>query len=497
MEYGAEYEVVSMSSSSVTVVLPTDEAGRLLTMPETPALVRSASCSIGGSMQSLVRVVIYGENLPVGETLSVKVKEVGSTGSPTGSEIALPSTTIATTTSTEQIQIETYKVTNPTLKFGKTYELTSLTISDTTSFILDDSVRFSIRRETVRVTSASCTTSNPNWTIVSVEGSGFIQDETYILTLSGKPASNPHSPEIHNTTIYVVASSSTEAQSTPVPLSSISESSLLFGHTYTITLITYQSVKGIVEDTPSFTTRFTPTLKSVLCTLKVGDAKTAEVSISGSNVPDGEYRLILKNKVSSKETVLKIEIVDSESKLEVEIFSSSDIEYGAKYEVMSLSRNSLTVTLPSEGADRLMKVPGVPARIRSASCSVGGLKQTLVEVVICGENLPVRNALTVKVKEVGSTGSLIESEIALPSTTITSNTSTEPIQIEIYEVTSLTLKFGKTYSSVRKPPVFRNPQRVLEKPQPDDLHHNKALYPFLHTNLQFSHLFEKINHKQS
>ncbi|KAK2950378.1 hypothetical protein BLNAU_14713 [Blattamonas nauphoetae] len=442
LEYGGKYEVVSLLSSSVTVALPTDETDRKLEVP-VAALVRSASCLVGGTMDKFVKVVICGENLPIGKTLSVKVKEVESTGSLIGSEIALPDATIASNTNTEQIEIEVYKATEPCLKYGKTYELTSLTITGTLPFILDESVRFSVPIEPVRVTSALCTKEDTNWTVVSVKGSGLIKDETYTLTLSGTPT-DTLLLDVHDTTISVVASSPTEAKSLPLPLSSTSESSLLFGHKYTITAITNGSVTGIVEDTPSFITRSTPILKSVLCTLKVGDAKTAEVSISGSNVPDGEYRLILKNKVSSKEAVLKIEIVDSEGKVEVEIFSSSTLEYGAKYEVLSLSSNSLTVTLPTEEAYRLLTMPGVPARVRSASCSVGGEKDKFVEVVICGGNLPVGNTLTVKVKEVTS-GSTTGSEIGLASTPITTTTSTEPIVIEVYDVTNPFLEYGKTY----------------------------------------------------
>ncbi|KAK2946863.1 hypothetical protein BLNAU_18242 [Blattamonas nauphoetae] len=315
--------------------------------------------------------------------------------------------------------------------FGKEYEVVGISakIGEKKFPTHFSPILLKMPNEPVQVEKAECSTDQPTTTIVSVEGSRLIEDETYTLTLSGTPT-DPHLLDVHTTAISVVASSSTKAKSAPLPLSSTSSSSLLFDHKYTITAITNGSETGIIVGTPSFTTRSTPTLKSVLCTLKVGDAKTAEVSISGSNVPDGEYRLILKNIVSSKETVLKLNCMNSEGKVEVEIFSSSTLEYGANYEVLSLSSSSVTVVLPTELTNRLLTMPGVPARVRSVSCVLTEDLKTHVEVVICGENLPVGETLTGKVKEVDpSSGSTTGSEIALPSTTIASTTNTEPIEI--------------------------------------------------------------------
>ncbi|KAK2947044.1 hypothetical protein BLNAU_18046 [Blattamonas nauphoetae] len=53
------------------------------------------------------------------------------------------------------------------------------------------------------------------------------------------------------------------------------------------------------------------------------------------------------------------------------------------------------------------------------------------------------------------------------------------------------------HSGVRNPHAFRNPQRGSKKPQPNDLHHNLTLSPFVHIILYFSHIFEKIYRKQS
>ncbi|KAK2944312.1 hypothetical protein BLNAU_20757 [Blattamonas nauphoetae] len=107
--------------------------------------------------------------------------------------------------------------------------------------------------EPVRVKKAECSTDQPTTTIVRIEGSGLIEYETYTLTLRGTPTTDPLSLNVQNTTISVVALLPTEAKSTPLPLSSTSESSLLFGHTYTITAITNGSVTGIVENNPYFT----------------------------------------------------------------------------------------------------------------------------------------------------------------------------------------------------------------------------------------------------
>ncbi|KAK2944313.1 hypothetical protein BLNAU_20758 [Blattamonas nauphoetae] len=448
LEYGAEYEVMSLSSSSVTVALPTDATKRLVDVPA-PSRVRSATCLVGGEMKRLVEVVICGENLPVGETLSVKVKEVGSTGSTLGSEIALPSTTIGSKTRTEGISIEVYEAEELLVEYGKTFELTSLTISGTTSWILDECVRFSVPCEPVRVTSASCTKVDVDKTVVSVDGSGFVLGEFYTVSVSGHPIGSPSTPSssLHNTSFVVVASSAKKAGSSALQLHASEGSELKFSYSYSIVGMTNgtESEDGVIEG-GQFKTPTQASLTSISCDLKDGDPKTVELSISGSDIPDGEYRLVLKDEVSTKETVLKISFVNSEGRMDIEIFSTSELEYGAEYEVMSLSSSSVTVVLQTDATARLMKVPGVPARIQSVSCVLTEDLKTHVEVEICGENLPVGKELTVKVKEVDpSSGSLIGSEIALASTPIASTTQSEPIEIEVYDVSNPCLKYGKTY----------------------------------------------------
>ncbi|KAK2954110.1 hypothetical protein BLNAU_10927 [Blattamonas nauphoetae] len=290
MEYEAKYEVTRLFNSLVTVALPKEATDRSLTMPDTPARVMSASCELSGELKTFAKIVISGENLPSGKTLSVKVKQVDATGSLIGSVIELAETEIASDTmNTKPIEMKVFEVNELCLEYGKTYELISLTISDTASTILDESVRFSVPCAPVRITSASSTDTNPNWTVVTVGGSGLIKDETYTLTLSGKSTTNPGSLDVHGTTIAVVASSPTEAKSAPLPLSSTTESSLLFGHTYTITAITNGTLNGIIIGTPSFTTHSAPAQPSLItanCVLDESLTK-AVLNLEGSDV-DGE-----------------------------------------------------------------------------------------------------------------------------------------------------------------------------------------------------------------
>ncbi|KAK2948483.1 hypothetical protein BLNAU_16552 [Blattamonas nauphoetae] len=234
LEYGGKYEVVSMWSSSLTVALPTDATKRLLEVPEAPARVRSVSCVLAEDLKTHVEVVICGENLPMGKKLSVKVKEVGSSGSTIGSEISLPSGTIASKSRTEEISIEVYDADELLVEFGKTYELTWLTISETTSWIVDECVRFSVPCEPVRVTSALCTRKDADRAVVSLEGSGLIEAVTYTLSLSGRPTTDPDSSDVHETSIVVVATSFTEAKSAHLQLHPAKGSQLKFSFSYTI-----------------------------------------------------------------------------------------------------------------------------------------------------------------------------------------------------------------------------------------------------------------------
>ncbi|KAK2960862.1 hypothetical protein BLNAU_4259 [Blattamonas nauphoetae] len=331
------------------------------------------------------------------------------------------------------------------LGFGEEYEVTrfSAKTGDVDYPIQFSRILVSMPIEPVRITLASCKKEDADKTVVSVEGSGLIENETYTLTLSGTPT-DQLLLDIHETSISVLASSSTEAKSVPLLLSSTTESSLLFGHRYKITGITNGSVAGMVVGTPSFTTHSEPALTSLSCKLKEGDAKTAEIWLLGTNIPDGLYNLVLKGKGKSGEIEQPIKIVESAGRLEIAVFSSSLLEYGGKYEVVSLSMSSLTVALPTSATYRLLQVPDAPARVRSASCVVAGEKKTRVEVVICGEILPVKGTLSVKVNAVGSSGSTSGSEIGLPDTTIGSEEN-PTIEIEVYDVSNPCLEYGKTY----------------------------------------------------
>ncbi|KAK2950363.1 hypothetical protein BLNAU_14698 [Blattamonas nauphoetae] len=314
--------------------------------------------------------------------------------------------------------------------------------------VLSRWLRFSdVPCEPVRVTSASCKKEGTDKVVVFVNGSGFVSGEFYTVSISGHPIGSPSTPpsSLHNTSFAVIASSSKKATSSPLQLHPSEGSQLKFSYSYTIVGITNGTEDGVIEG-GQFDTHSQPSLISISCKLKEGDAKTAEVSISGSNIPDGLYNLVLQNTVSSKETELPMKIVDSTGRLEVEIFSSPDMEYGVEYEVVSLSSSLVTVVLPTDADDRLMKVPGVPARIRSVSSVLAEDLKTHVSVVICGENLPIGTTLTVKVKEVDpSSGSPTGSESTLPDATIASTIESEPIVIQLYEATNPILEYGKTY----------------------------------------------------
>ncbi|KAK2950361.1 hypothetical protein BLNAU_14696 [Blattamonas nauphoetae] len=140
------------------------------------------------------------------------------------------------------------------------------------------SIHFTIPTVPFRVKNAWRSANQETTTIVRIEGSSFITDKNYTLTLSGKPSTDPDSLDVHNTLVSVVAFSPTEAESIPLPVSTTSEFSLLFGYKYTITAITDGSEAGIVVGTPYFTTRVAPslpTLKSLSCKLKTGNPKKA------------------------------------------------------------------------------------------------------------------------------------------------------------------------------------------------------------------------------
>ncbi|KAK2954108.1 hypothetical protein BLNAU_10925 [Blattamonas nauphoetae] len=102
----------------------------------------------------------------------------------------------------------------------------------------------------VRITSASCTDSNSNWTEVTVTGSGFVEGEFYTVTVSGSPI-DPPSPSPsppHEASFVVTASSDQLAISSALQLYPVEGRILHYSYSYKIIKITNGTEDGVVEE---------------------------------------------------------------------------------------------------------------------------------------------------------------------------------------------------------------------------------------------------------
>ncbi|KAK2959774.1 hypothetical protein BLNAU_5263 [Blattamonas nauphoetae] len=270
---------------------------------------------------------------------------------------------------------------------------------------------------------------------VSVEGSELPQGETYVVSGVGfKPFQllfsddgiSGESPEL------------TTGQGT----------SFHFNTTYSVSSIQKEDNSDehiLFPNAQSFTTPPGPTLTSISCDLDVSDANFVVLSLSGSDLPNGEYTLKLEG-TTQQPITLTVSIASGVGTKIVRVYQSGEMEYQKMYSVERMYTDAFDVLIASS-ATRVI-TPSPPARITHAKClhSVPYNHETIL--TLTGSSLPNGMEATVEVTEIDPNGNryglpiTLTPQIIEDSTSIVFPVSMHPSQpvfsfASRYEVTSL------------------------------------------------------------
>ncbi|KAK2954535.1 hypothetical protein BLNAU_10555 [Blattamonas nauphoetae] len=237
------------------------------------------------------------------------------------------------------------------LGFGEEYEVVGVSAKtgEEEYLIQFSQILLTMPIEPVRITSASCTDTNSNITVVSVGGSGFVSGEFYTITLSGKPTSDPTSSSIHNTSFGVIASTPTEATSSPLQLYPSDGSQLRFSYSYTIVGISNGSVDGVVDSGMFETQDDVKRDEALITRIEAVLASSLNISIvielSGTNLPSGTVGMLTLN--DSYSFAISFTSSTFGRSAVIELGVSDSLGFGSEYKITTLEdSNKQTVQIP-------------------------------------------------------------------------------------------------------------------------------------------------------
>ncbi|KAK2959485.1 hypothetical protein BLNAU_5534 [Blattamonas nauphoetae] len=179
LEYGKTYTVEKMQNENVVIALldvaPFDT-------PEPPARIEKVECELGGEDKKDAVLTVKGTSLPKGKKITIKVKEVVGEAN-VGSDIELEwiwEGSDVVTSGTVNIPI--YDAVVKTVEYGKSYQLTSLSVADAVS-ILNPNVGFDVPAEPSRVETAIPALNSLRTKVIVELGGRAIQNGQYSMTL--------------------------------------------------------------------------------------------------------------------------------------------------------------------------------------------------------------------------------------------------------------------------------------------------------------------------
>ncbi|KAK2953884.1 hypothetical protein BLNAU_11144 [Blattamonas nauphoetae] len=223
--------------------------------------------------------------------------------------------------------------------------------------------------EPVRITLASCTTNETDWTVVSVEGSGFVLGEFYTVSVSGHPIGSlsPPPSSLHDTSFVVIASSSNNAISSALQLHPVEGSDLKFSYSYTIVGITNGTEPGVVDTVVFETQDDIPRNEALITRIEVVPASslntTIVIEVSGSNLPTGTsgqltlvdsffFAVSFSSSSFGRSTVIALGL-------------SGSLGFGSDYEIKTLE-DSIKQTIPIP--ETRITTPPKPSKLSLCVC---------------------------------------------------------------------------------------------------------------------------------
>ncbi|KAK2955069.1 hypothetical protein BLNAU_10000 [Blattamonas nauphoetae] len=255
--------------------------------------------------------------------------------------------------------------------FGEEYEVigVSAKMGDTDYPIQFSPILLKMPIEPVRLTSASCTNHDPDRTLVTLKGSGFVLREFYTVSVSGYPIGSPSTPSssLHNTSFVVNATTSTEATSSPLQLHPTEGSQLKYEYSYTIVGISNGSVEGVVHSVVFETQDDIKRDEALITKIEVVLANSLNTSVvievSGMNLPSETVGSLTLNTSFSFDVSFSSSSFGRSAVIELGV--SGSLGFCSEYELTSLEDSN---NQPIQISETTITTPPKPTKLSLCVC---------------------------------------------------------------------------------------------------------------------------------
>ncbi|KAK2946430.1 hypothetical protein BLNAU_18681 [Blattamonas nauphoetae] len=373
LEYGKEYELVKVFSSTVNAVIPSPAL--VFEVPAAPSRIVRAECDLGGTNETEALIALEGLFLPGGKSFSITLFKLESDVR-TGDAFTLTGTISGTGNQTSTLLTETLYPSHANLSFGTDYEITALKIAETKT-IVDEPTRFWIPAEPSRIVRLKNSPNvDGNRTEIVLVGR-WMEAGDYTVTLSPSASF----------TVKFEGTKTEERESKPTTLWLYGSSvDLSFDVSYTLVSVVKATADApdIFIDQPiapfliAEKTRLTEMrLESYSLDKKKADFVMTGLLLSASKI----YEVELKSASLSRWIAMKVD--GSEWKGEAVLYPSADatLKYGDSYSINGFREQGTTVELLHDTVEVIEIIPEPPRLISCSAEAATGLHTTTLTLI--------------------------------------------------------------------------------------------------------------------
>ncbi|KAK2940806.1 hypothetical protein BLNAU_24273 [Blattamonas nauphoetae] len=439
LEYGKEYELVKVFSSTVNAVIPSPAL--VLKIPAAPSRIIKAKCDLGGTNDTEALITLEGLFLPGGKSFSITLFKVVSNVR-TGDSFTLTGTISGTGNQTSTQLTETLYPSHANLSFGTDYEITALTIAEMKT-VVEETSKFSIPAEPSRIVGLKNTPNvDGNRTEIVVVGR-WMDAGDYTVTLSPSASF----------TITFEGTKTEERESKPTTL-------WLYGSKVDLSFDVSYSLVSVVKATPDAPdifidqpiapfmiagkTRLTEMrLKSYSLDKKKADFVMTGLLLSTSTI----YEVELKSASSSRWIAMKLD--GSEWKGEAVLYPSADatLKYGDSYSINGFREQGTTVELLHDNLEVIEMIPEPPRLLSCSAEPATGLNTTTLTLTTHALSSGVEYALTLrgsKLDRNDDTSNNEKSDVIIS----VEGKATIVLPLTLYPLNDADVEYGMNYSII-------------------------------------------------
>ncbi|KAK2941467.1 hypothetical protein BLNAU_23614 [Blattamonas nauphoetae] len=438
LEYGKEYELVKVFSSTVNAVIPSPA---LVFEVPAPSRIIEAKCDLGGTNETDALITLEGLFLPGGKSFSITLFKLVSDVR-TGDAFTLTGTISGTGNQTSTQLTETLYPSHANLSFGTDYEITALKIAETKT-IVDEPTRFWIPAEPSRIVRLKNSPNvDGNRTEIVLVGR-WMEAGDYTVTLSPSASF----------TVKFEGTKTEERESKPTTL-------WLYGSKVDLSFDVSYSLVSVVKATPDAPEIFidqpiAPFMiagKTRLTGMKLEsyslDKKKADFVMTGLLLSTSKiYEVELKSASSSRWIAMKVD--GSEWKGEAVLYPSADatLKYGDSYSINGFREQGTTVELLHDTLEVIEIIPEPPRLLSCSAEAATGLNTTTITLTTLALTSGADYTLTLRRSK------LDENEV--PSNKENSNLiisvlggETIVLPLTLYPLNDADVEYGMNYSII-------------------------------------------------